>query len=114
MEAAIAKAVAPLRQQLLELQQEVLLLKGTVGPALEPACPEPFVVMPERFDGSRASFLCFKVDCELLFALKPRTYATDYIKVRATINLLTGPIKAWAHQVLQERSPVLDSWEAFM
>ena len=73
---AIAKAVAPLRQQILELQQEVLFLKGTVRPAPEQACPDPFLVMPDRFDGSRASFLCF---CELLFALKPRTYATDYI-----------------------------------
>ncbi|XP_040214421.1 uncharacterized protein LOC120944428 [Rana temporaria] len=70
--------------------------------------------MPEIFDGNRASFLCFQTDCELLFTLRPRTYATDYIKVRASINLLTGQIKSWAHLLLQEKSPVLDSWETFM
>lgn len=106
---SLALQVSSLGQTVLELQQEVLLFKGTVHPAPEPACPEPFVVMPERFDGSCAPFVCFKMDCELLFALKPRTYATDYIKVRASINLLTGQIKTWAHQLLQERSPVLDS-----
>ncbi|KAM4748904.1 pendrin-like [Rhinophrynus dorsalis] len=70
--------------------------------------------MPERFDGSRAPFQCFKVDCELLFALKPRTYATDYIIVRAAINFLSGRIKTWAHQMVLAKSPVLDSWGAFM
>ncbi|XP_040203727.1 protein LDOC1-like [Rana temporaria] len=111
---SLALQVSSLGHTILELQQEVQLLKGTVRPAPEPAYPEPFVMMPERFAGSRASLLCFKMDCELLFALKPRTYATDYVKVRASINLLTGQIKSWAHQLLQEKSPVLDSWETFV
>ena len=106
--------VSSLAQTVSELQREILLLKGTVRPVSEPAYSEPFVVMPERFNGSRASFQCFKVDCEILFALKPRTYASDFIKVRAAINLLSGWIKTWAHQMLLAQNPVLDSWVSFL
>lgn len=106
--------VSSLAQTVSELQQEVLKLKGIVHPALEPAHPEPYVLLPDRFDGSRSSFTNFRMDCELLFVLKPRTYYSDFVKVHSAVNLLSGRMKTWAYQKLQEKSAILDNWESFI
>uniref|UniRef100_A0A8C5Q592 Gypsy retrotransposon integrase-like protein 1 n=2 Tax=Leptobrachium leishanense TaxID=445787 RepID=A0A8C5Q592_9ANUR len=78
-----------------------------------PQVPEPNVPLPERFCGNRAGFDAFLLDCHLLFSLKPRTYASDYVKVRTVISLMGGEPKKWAYTLLNIQDPVLDSWITF-
>uniref|UniRef100_A0A8C5PRD9 Retrotransposon gag domain-containing protein n=1 Tax=Leptobrachium leishanense TaxID=445787 RepID=A0A8C5PRD9_9ANUR len=53
------------------------------------------------------------LDCCILFSLKPRTYNNDFIKVRMVMSLLSGEPKKWAHTLLREQDPVLETWPSF-
>ncbi|XP_018415525.1 PREDICTED: protein LDOC1L-like [Nanorana parkeri] len=85
----------------------------TLTRTLEVVSSEPSVSLPERFSGDRRKYRSFIISCELLFSLKPRTYATDFVKIRTAIFLLAGPPQTWVHQLLQADDPVLASWESF-
>uniref|UniRef100_A0A8C5P8S8 Retrotransposon gag domain-containing protein n=1 Tax=Leptobrachium leishanense TaxID=445787 RepID=A0A8C5P8S8_9ANUR len=80
---------------------------------LETPFPEPHVKLPETFNGDRTKFEAFMLDCCILFSLKPRTYNSDFVKVRMVISLLGEEPKKWAHTLLQDHDPVLESWPSF-
>ncbi|KAM4691851.1 monocarboxylate transporter 4-like [Rhinophrynus dorsalis] len=75
--------------------------------------PEPRVLLPDCFNGERTKYRAFITACELLFAINPHTYSSDFIKVRTVIALLTEEPQAWGHHLLQNNSPVLASWNEF-
>uniref|UniRef100_A0A8C5P6V7 Gypsy retrotransposon integrase-like protein 1 n=1 Tax=Leptobrachium leishanense TaxID=445787 RepID=A0A8C5P6V7_9ANUR len=76
--------------------------------------PEPRIPMPERYSGRQDHFQAFVTSCELLYSLNPRTYSSDYVKIRTTISLLTGEAQAWAHNLLRSQSPVTETWSLFL
>lgn len=133
--AGTAEAIAALTQQMTALAQAVQDLQASntvllqreqrraqsvplpdsppaTGHALT-AFPEPAIPMPDKFTGKKSELRSFITACELLFALKPRTYPNDYVKVRTTIALLSGQPQTWAHQLLHSNSPILDTWDSF-
>uniref|UniRef100_A0A8C5PY04 Retrotransposon gag domain-containing protein n=1 Tax=Leptobrachium leishanense TaxID=445787 RepID=A0A8C5PY04_9ANUR len=74
---------------------------------------EPQVPLPDRFFGDRSKFETFVLDCHVLFSLKPQTYNSEFIRVRAVISLLGGEPKRWAHTLLRQNDPSLDTWASF-
>uniref|UniRef100_A0A8C5M4Q9 Retrotransposon gag domain-containing protein n=1 Tax=Leptobrachium leishanense TaxID=445787 RepID=A0A8C5M4Q9_9ANUR len=86
---------------------------ASVQPIPENAAPEPQTKLPDSFNGDRTQFEAFMLDCCILFSLKPRTYNNDFIKVRMVMSLLSGEPKKWAHTLLREQDPVLETWPSF-
>uniref|UniRef100_A0A8C5M5M4 Gypsy retrotransposon integrase-like protein 1 n=1 Tax=Leptobrachium leishanense TaxID=445787 RepID=A0A8C5M5M4_9ANUR len=76
--------------------------------------PEPRIPMPERFSGRRESYRGFLMSCEILFALNPRTYQSDFVRIRTVISLFSDEAQVWAHNLLRTADPVLQSWNSFL
>uniref|UniRef100_A0A8C5R0Q2 ribonuclease H n=1 Tax=Leptobrachium leishanense TaxID=445787 RepID=A0A8C5R0Q2_9ANUR len=127
--AALSHQVSALTHSFQELQTEHRQLQAqvqvvTLPPPYTPPSapiqanldtpfPEPQVKLPETFNGDRTRFEAFMLDCCILFSLKPRTYNSDFVKVRMVISLLGGEPKKWAHTLLRDHDPVLESWPSF-
>lgn len=77
------------------------------------AIPEPRVPIPEWFSGIRKKFRAFKNACQLYLALQPRTFHSEAVKVGFVISLLSEEPQAWAHNLLEQKSPLLDTVETF-
>ena len=75
--------------------------------------PEPRVPTPERFRGERRKFRAFKNACLLYLALQPRTFSSESVKVGFIISLLAEEPQTWAHNLLEQKSPVLNSTNSF-
>lgn len=89
------------------------LPQATASPTVVMALPEPRVPTPERFSGDRKRFRAFKNACSLYFALQPRTFASEIVKVGFAISLLSEEPQAWAHGLMEQGSPVLNSIDTF-
>lgn len=74
---------------------------------------EPRVGTPERYDGDRETCGPFLTNCSLLFALQPRTFATEPAKVAFVINHLTGRARLWGTAEWERRSPACASFDLF-
>ncbi len=61
--------------------------------------PEPHANNPPLYDGDPNSCLPFLSQCSLVFALQPRQYATEQLKVAYVITLLTGRACEWGTAV---------------
>lgn len=68
---------------------------------------------PERYDGDRETCGPFLTNCSLLFALQPRTFATEPARVAFVINHLTGRARLWGTAEWERRSPACTSFELF-
>ncbi|CAH2283780.1 Hypothetical predicted protein [Pelobates cultripes] len=121
---ALIQQVAALAQSVQDLQTSHAILhlreqhraEATPHPPSTPLMaptPEPDFAMPETFTGKKSAFRTFITACELLFALKPQTYPSDYIKVHSAIALLSGQYRTWTYQFVHNKSPQLESWESF-
>eukprot|EP00064_Thunnus_orientalis_P017628 superscaffoldBa00003800_g17712 len=89
------------------------------APALAPAplppmdAPEPQVGIPERYEGDRETCGPFLTNSSLLFALQPRTFATEGAKVAFVINHLTSRARLWGTAEWERRSPACASFDLF-
>ncbi len=68
---------------------------------------------PERYNGDRETCGPFLTNCSLLFALQPRTFATEPAKVAFVINHLTGKARLWGTAEWERRSPACASFDLF-
>lgn len=82
-------------------------------PTVVMALPEPRVPTPERFSGDLKKFRAFKNACTLYFALQPRTFASEVVKVGFAISLLSEEPQAWAHGLMESGSQVLNTIDTF-
>ena len=87
--------------------------QAAASPPVVMTHPEPRVPTPERFSGDRRKYRSFKNACSLYLALQPRTFFSEAVKVGFVISLLSEEPQAWAHGLMEQRSPVLDSLDTF-
>lgn len=83
------------------------------NPMVIMAAPEPRVPTPEQFSGDRKKFRAFKNACSLYLALQPRTFSSEVVKVGFIISLLADEPQAWAHSLMEQRRPVLNTVDTF-
>ena len=83
-----------------------------VPAASTPLAPEPKVGHPERFDGDPTKLGAFLTTCRIQFALQPRTFASDTVKVGYVVNQLTGRALQWGAAEFDRQSPACASFEA--
>uniref|UniRef100_A0A8C5WGQ2 ribonuclease H n=1 Tax=Leptobrachium leishanense TaxID=445787 RepID=A0A8C5WGQ2_9ANUR len=74
---------------------------------------EPYVSPPNKFDGDRKQFRVFITSCQIMFSIQRKTYASDFVKIRTVISLLTGKPQVWAHHLLRTAHPSLRTWNTF-
>ena len=114
-------------QQLSVLLTQAPQASGAASPPAPPAtapapvpaplppmdAPEPRVGIPERYEGDRETCGPFLTNCSLLFALQPRTFATEGAKVAFVINHLTGRARLWGTAEWERQSPACASFDLF-
>ena len=83
------------------------------GPTVVMLPPEPRVPAPEKYSGDRGKFRAVRNACQLYFSLQPRTFSLEATKVGFVISLLLGEPQSWAHRLLEEGSPHLNSLRSF-
>ncbi|KAM4697757.1 uromodulin-like [Rhinophrynus dorsalis] len=125
---ALTVTVQELQSNQAHLQQQIQDLQlGAPAPSAHPTASggppvsgtepphvsDPRIPLPDRFNGDRTKYRTFITSCELLFAINPLTYSSDFVKVRTAIALLSGEPQSWGHHQLQINSPVLTSWNEF-
>ncbi|XP_011939385.1 PREDICTED: retrotransposon-like protein 1 [Cercocebus atys] len=96
------------RMQDLKEQQRVaeeILIKGINAGQL-PA--------PKHFSGDRREFHEFIVLCQLTLQSYPRMFCNDRLRVGYVINHLSGLALEWAKALLQENSPLMGDFPAFL
>lgn len=77
------------------------------------ALPEPTGGVPERYGGDPEGCNPFIVNCSILFALQPQTFASERAKVAFTINLLTERARLWGTAEWERQTPACASFNAF-
>ena len=130
---ALTEAVQKLQEGYVQVDGRLQQLTGSPGVAPPPAAsavgtsssqsipssavglihPEPRVPPPERFSGERRKYRAFKNACTLYLDLQPRTFFSEAVKVGFVISLLSEEPQAWAHSLMEKRSPILDSLDSF-
>lgn len=131
---ALCQQVTALTQAVQRLQESYLQLVGrlqnlTVTPA--PTDPRPFsaslasaqecttsthtvlVPPPEPWVPNQEKFRPFKNTCLLYQALQPRTFSIETVKVGFIISLLSEEPQVWAHSLLEQKSPIINSVDSF-
>ncbi len=83
------------------------------GPPPPSDAPEPRVGTPERYAGDPEGCGPFLTNCSILFALQPRTFATEKAKVAYAINHLTGRARLWGTAEWDRETPACSSFQAF-
>lgn len=112
----LLQQVAFLTQQIASLQPATQI----AVPAEDSHGREPKMQNPSAFSGSKKDARNFVLQLENIFAAQPRRYATDEVKIRFTISLLTGSALNWAnalqiqHRAVDQVNPLeLTSWKKF-
>ncbi|RXN04576.1 Retrotransposon-derived PEG10 [Labeo rohita] len=75
--------------------------------------PEPHANNPPLYDGDPNSCRAFLSQCLLVFALQPRRYATERLKVAYVITLLTGKGREWGSAVWDAGASFCTDFEEF-
>ncbi|KAI2661152.1 Transposon Tf2-6 polyprotein [Labeo rohita] len=75
--------------------------------------PEPHANNPPLYDGDPNSCRAFLSQCSLVFALQPRRYATERLKVAYVITLLTGKAREWGSAVWDAGASFCTDFEEF-
>ncbi|XP_043412973.1 retrotransposon-like protein 1 [Prionailurus bengalensis] len=97
-----------LRMQDLREQQRVaeeILMKGIHAGQLP---------VPSRFSGDRREYHEFIVLCQLILQSYPRMFCNDRLRVGYVICHLSGMALEWATALVQEGSPLIDDFPAFL
>lgn len=76
--------------------------------------PKPRVPTLERFSGDREKLRALRNACQLYFALQPRPFSLESIKVGFIISLLQGEPQSWAHRMLEENIVQLQTMPTFI
>uniref|UniRef100_A0A8C2W8C1 Retrotransposon Gag like 1 n=2 Tax=Chinchilla lanigera TaxID=34839 RepID=A0A8C2W8C1_CHILA len=96
------------RMQDLNEQQrvaEAILAQGINAGQLP--CPRPF-------SGDRREYYQFIVLCQLILQSCPTRFYSDRLRAQYVINHLSGFALEWAESLIQENSPVLENFPAFL
>ncbi|RXN14057.1 actin-related 5 [Labeo rohita] len=83
----------------------------TVGPS--PLSSEPRVNNPPTYAGEPKSCKSFLIQCEVVFSLQSRTYASETSKVAYVISLLTGRAREWGTAVWESQARCCFEFESF-
>lgn len=98
----------------MEPSQHLGLRSGTTSTPMVVVPPlELRVPTPERFSGDLKKFRAFKNSCLLYLALQPRSFSKETEKVGFIISLMFGEPQIWAQNLLEQKSPVLNSMDTF-
>lgn len=112
MEVALQQITA-LTQVIQKLQKGYLQLKGCLQHPPEPPTSSdqssPSAAPTVVIFGDRKKFRSFRISCYLYFVLEPHTFSTETLKVGYIISLLSGEPQTWAHGLLEQESPVINS-----
>ncbi|RXN36864.1 Pol poly [Labeo rohita] len=84
---------------------------STVGPS--PLSSEPRVNNPPTYAGEPKSCKSFLIQCEVVFSLQSRTYASETSKVAYIISLLTGRAREWGTAVWESQARCCFDFESF-
>ncbi|RXN25002.1 Retrotransposon-derived PEG10 [Labeo rohita] len=84
---------------------------STVGPS--PLSSEPRVNNPPTYAGEPKSCKSFLIQCEVVFSLQSRTYASETSKVAYVISLLTGRAREWGTAVWESQARCCFELESF-
>ncbi|RXN35854.1 Pol poly [Labeo rohita] len=84
---------------------------STVGPS--PLSSEPRVNNPPTYAGEPKSCKSFLIQCEVVFSLQSRTYASETSKVAYVISLLTGRAREWGTAVWESQARCCFEFESF-
>ncbi|XP_066199687.1 retrotransposon-like protein 1 [Saccopteryx leptura] len=69
---------------------------------------------PKRFSGDRREYHEFIVLCQLILQSYPRMFCSDRLRVGYIIRHLSGVALDWAKGLIQENSPLIDDFPAFL
>ncbi|XP_048218874.1 retrotransposon-like protein 1 [Perognathus longimembris pacificus] len=69
---------------------------------------------PRSFSGDRREYREFIVLCQLILQTYPRMFYSDHLRVRYVISHLSGLALEWAEALIQQNSPVLEDFPAFL
>uniref|UniRef100_A0A670I8L0 DUF4939 domain-containing protein n=1 Tax=Podarcis muralis TaxID=64176 RepID=A0A670I8L0_PODMU len=78
-----------------------------------PASGKYPVALPEKFDGSPASFPMFLAQTKLYIQGRARNFTDDRTKVHFLISLLKDRAAKWALPLLRQDSPLLTDYTGF-
>ncbi|KAL0165682.1 hypothetical protein M9458_037526, partial [Cirrhinus mrigala] len=84
---------------------------STVGPS--PLSSEPRVNNPPTYASEPKSCKSFLIQCEVVFSLQSRTYASETSKVAFVISLLTGRAREWGTAVWESQARCCFEFESF-
>ncbi|CAG8742576.1 2123_t:CDS:2, partial [Dentiscutata heterogama] len=71
---------------------------------------EPKVSLPDKFDGTRALYRSFLNQVWLVIRMQPNRYPNDQAQVGLFESLLTEPALAWFASLLENESPILETF----
>lgn len=115
-----AQEVETLTTQMAELSDRFRELQSVLSSAapmgsqpLAQLEPEPHANNPPLYDGDPNSCRAFLSQCALVFALQPRRYATERLKIAYVITLLTGKARDWGTAVWDARAHFCSNFEDF-
>lgn len=74
--------------------------------------PEPRLPIPEKYAGEPEFCRSFLSHCSLHFALQPRTFYTEEMKVAFVLSLLTGRAALWGTAVWENQDSCCASFHA--
>lgn len=74
---------------------------------------EPHANNPPTYDGDVKSCRAFLSQCSLVFALQPRRYASEALKVAYVLTLLTGRARDWGMAVWDAKHPCCVTFKSF-
>lgn len=74
----------------------------------------PKVALPEKYNGDRRKYREFICAVENVFSLQPERFTSEEVRCRFLGSLLTFPASSWFSSLLEKRSPLLNSWMAFV
>ncbi|KAM8783557.1 retrotransposon-like protein 1 [Rhynchonycteris naso] len=69
---------------------------------------------PKRFSGDRREYHEFIVLCQLILQSYPKMFCSDRLRVGYIIRHLSGVALDWAKGLVQENSPLMDDFPAFL
>ncbi|KAL0168942.1 hypothetical protein M9458_037164, partial [Cirrhinus mrigala] len=105
--------MAELSGRFRELQDVMSSPTSGVPLSLTQREPEPHANNPPLYDGDPNSCRAFLSQCSLVFALQPRRYATERLKVAYVITLLTGKAREWGTAVWDAGASFCTDFEEF-
>ena len=119
-QAPLVQLLAQLVQGQQTFEQAMTQLLAQPTPAVQASqsgAPKASVAEPDDYDGQYENFDTFMSQLYLLFAAKPRAYASDHMKIVSTLSYMKkGLAGVWATNVtrqLREHTLVYRDWEEF-